>query len=153
MLGCERGSEGCEAAVAAVAAQGYGDRVHRAFDDHRGGAESEVAVELVALAEQRGLGGVEVLRSGFRVVAGGGVAAGDEAEDLAVGVGDGEGDAVAELVDQLAGGCDAGDAGGDHLCVGDAELSEVVDQVGPTCLRVSGLDEPVSGQVGAEPFD
>ena len=77
----------------------------------------------------------------------------DEAEDPAVGVGDREGDAVAELVDQLAGGSDAGDAGGDHLCVGDAEAVVGGRPGWSNRLRVSGLDEPVSGQVGAEPFD
>ncbi len=151
MLVGEGGAEGCEAGVAAVAAEGDGDGVHGAFDDHRDGAGTECAVELVALVEQRGFAGVEVLGSGagrHQQRRGCGVR---RSRGCPLRVGDGEDDAVAELVDESSGGGGAGDAGGEHLGVGDALLAEVVDEVRPAGGGVAGLDEWVACQVGAEP--
>ena len=107
--------------------------------------------ELVALVEQQGVGGVEVLRSGLVVVGRVGVAASDEPEDLLV-VDDGEHGAVAEPVDESSGGGGGGDAGGEHLVVGDAVAVEVGDEAGPAVGGVAGADVGVVGEVGAEPF-
>ena len=88
----ESGPERCDADVSLVAGEGYGQGVEGAFDEHRRGTALEEvrddAVELGALVEQDGAGGVEVLRPGVLVVVGQvGVAPPDEAEDLVV-VGD-----------------------------------------------------------------
>jgi len=121
------------------------------FDDDRDGVGSHGAVELVALVEQRGLAGVEVLRSAG--VAGVGMAPTDEAEDVPVGVGDGEGDPVAEVVDQPTGVSGSyGDAGVGHFLVGDAVGAQVADQGGPAGGCVSGVNERVAGEFGPEPF-
>ena len=115
------------------------------------------SVELGALVEQDGVGGVEVLRSAPVVVGEVGVAAGDEPEDL-VFVGDGEDGAVAEAVDQGPGAGAGGQAGLEELVVGDAAPTQVVDQGGPGCRGVAGGDVgtgPPAGQsvveVGAGP--
>ena len=102
--------------------------------------------------EERGFAGVQIFGSGFPVVWRRGVAACDEAEDIAAVVFDGEGDAVAELVDESAGGRGAGDPCGKHLNIGDAMVSEVGDEGDPACGCVSGLDERMPGQVGSEAF-
>jgi hypothetical protein len=73
-----------------VAGEGDGPGVDESFDDGWGGSGGEgvaglvVAVELVAFAVQVGLGGVEVLRPGAVVIAAGGVASADEAEQFAL---------------------------------------------------------------------
>ena len=100
--------------------------------------------------EQGGVGGVEVLRPGVVVVGEVGVAAADEAEDLAV-VDDREDDAVAEPVDQTAGAGPGGHPGGEHLVVGDAAAAEVVDQAGPPAGAWPGRNRGSSVEVLAEP--
>ena len=85
-----------------------------------------------ALVEQGCVGSVEVLRrprAGVVVV--GGVAAPDEAQDLPVGVGDGQHDAVAEPVDEPTAGRGRGESGGEQFGIGDAAAAQVVDQGGP----------------------
>jgi hypothetical protein len=130
----ERGAERGDADEVTVTGEGDGDGVHRAFDEYHGGSLGQrgrrlgEAVQLVALAEQIGLGGVEVLRSGLGRVAVvtvmGWVAATDPAADLGVAISvggfDGEDEAVAELVDDAAGGGDPAKAGADDLLVGRA---------------------------------
>src|SRR4051812_17385556 len=84
-----------------------GEGVHRTFDQHDVGSFSQCLDRAVVqaqrqcfLVEDRGVGGVEVLR-----VVGVGVGrgfAGHEAHDLPVGVVVGEGEAVAEEVVQSA---------------------------------------------------
>ena len=106
------------------------------------------AVELGALVEQDGVGGVEVLRPGVLVVVGQvGVAASDEAEDLVV-VGDRQDDTVAEPVDQGPGAGPGGQAGLEELVVGDAAPAEVVDQGGPAGGCVPGGDVRVGAPAG-----
>jgi hypothetical protein len=81
----ERRAKRRDADEVTAAGECDGDRVEGAFDEHHGctvgqrGCRLGEAVQLVALAEQVGLGGVEVLRSGVVVVALGGVAATDPA--------------------------------------------------------------------------
>lgn len=82
-------------AGAAGAGQGDSEGVDGSFDDDRRGAAGQAvgvlgeAVELVALGEQDGLAGVEVLRSGLDRAVGArlepvvlGVAPADEPDDL-----------------------------------------------------------------------
>lgn len=80
------------------------------------------------------------------------MAAGDEAEDLAV-MGDREDRAVAEAVDQVAGGGLLGDAGEDHLAVGDSQSAEVADEGGPAVGGVAGSVAGIACDVGVEPVD
>ncbi len=87
--------------------------------------------QVLALAVQVGARGVQVIGSGASVVGCGGVASGDEADDCAVEVVDGEGEPVAEPVDQRSGAGALGEAGGEQLLVGGAEAAEVVDEGGP----------------------
>ena len=115
----------------------------RAFDEDRGGAVGEPvgvfghAVQLLAFAEQHGVAGVEVLRAlpwldvvvGVGVV-GGGVASADEADDLVVVV-DGQDEAVAEGVDEPAGGGVLGEPGGEQFLIGGAVAAQVGGEGGP----------------------
>ena len=153
LLGQGRAERG-HAEVQAGAGDRDGDRVHRALDDHRDGALGEQLVDdaeqLGALVEQRGVGGVEVLRSGLVVVGEVGAAAADEAERLAL-VDHREHHAVAEPVDEAAGAGLGRDAGGEHLGVADAAAAEVVDQVGPPGRSLTGAEPLVAGEVDAEP--
>jgi len=124
-------AEGCDADVVG-AGQGDGEDVDGSFDEDGGGAGGEPvgvfgdAVQLLALGEQDGVAGVEVLGAGL----GGGVGAGlevvgvgvaptDEPGDDAVVV-DGQDEPVAEGVDGLAGAGGLGQAGGEQLVVGGA---------------------------------
>ena len=110
-----------EADVPAMAGECDGDRVHRAFGDHRrraGGKEVIYgAEELGAFVEERGVGGVEVLRSAAFLV-GIGVSPGGEPEHLPVAT-DREDEPVAEPVDEPSGAGGAGQSGGEEFLVGD----------------------------------
>ena len=149
----ERGAERGDADVVAVAGEGDGERVEGAFDEDRDGAGGQrrgslgEAVQLVALGEQVGLGGVEVLGNGsarfVAVVVG--VAAADPAVDLRA-VADGEDEPVAEAVDDPAGGGVAAEAGGDDLGVGGAEAAQVVGQRGPAGGGVAEGEPVVVGR-------
>ncbi len=149
---CKAGSQRGRSEVRPSGRDRDRDGVHRPFDENCL-AVCCVAddVELVALVEERGLAGVQVLGPVLAVVGVFGVAASDEAEDLAV-VGDGEHDAVSEAVDQLAGGRGGRDAGCEHLVVGDALAVEVADQGRPAVWRVAGADARVAGDVLPEPL-
>jgi hypothetical protein len=151
----QRGTERSNAEVAAGACQRDGDGVHRALDDHGGGAVLEQSIvdaeQLGTLVEQRGVDGVEVLRSALVCLREFGAASADEPEDLAV-VDHREHDPVAEAVDQPPGAGLAGDAGGQHLGVGDPVAAQLVDQVGPARWGLAGAEVLVAGEVDPEPF-
>ena len=153
LIGQGRAERG-HAEVEAGAGERDRDRVHRALDDHRDGALGEQLVDdaeqLGALVEQRGVGGVEVLRAALVGVGEVGAAAADEAEDLAL-VDHREHHPVAEPVDEATGAGLGGDAGGEHLGVADAAAAQVVDQVGPPGRRLTGAEPLVAGEVDAEP--
>ena len=137
-----------------MAGEGDGDGIHRAFHDHRDGADGELVVEgaeeLCSLVEQRGVAGVEVFRSGPVDIGEVGMPSTNESENLAV-MDDREDDPVAEPVDQPAGACGDGDTGDHHFFVGDPVPPEVVDEVGPACGCLTGLESEVVGDVLAEP--
>ena len=146
------GAQGCDADVLRVAGEGDGQGVEGSFDQDRCRALLEQvgdgAVELGALVEQDGVGGVEVLRPGVLVVVGQvGVAATDEAEDLVL-VGDGQDGSVAEAVDEGPGAGPGGQADLEELVVGDAAPAEVVDQGGPAGGCVPGGDVRVGAPAG-----
>ena len=67
----KRGTQRGDADVVAAAGEGDGERVERPFDEDRDGAGGQrrcslgEAVQLVALGEQVGLGGVQVLGNGL----------------------------------------------------------------------------------------
>jgi hypothetical protein len=147
----EGGAEGCDAEVAGVGGEGDGDGVERSFNEDRDRAVPvwlvEDPVKLVALVEQRGGGGVEVLRSGVVGVVPVGLAAADEPEDLPVRD-DGEEESVAEAVDESAGAGDGGQAGGGEFLVGDAVASQVGGKGGPGVRGLSGSVVGVAGKVG-----
>jgi hypothetical protein len=82
----------------------------------------------LALAVQRGVGGVQVPLSAAAVA---GAGAADEPDDVAVQVVHGEHDPVAEHVDQPAGAGAGGQPGGEQLGVGELKPAQVVDQPGP----------------------
>jgi hypothetical protein len=109
-----------------------------------------VAVELVTLAVQVGLGGVEVFRAGAVVVAAGGVASADEAAHFAVVV-DRRDEPVAEAVDDAPGAGVGAEAGGHDVGVGRAEAVQVLGERGPRCGGVAGLESFVAGEVVTEP--
>jgi len=135
----ERCAERCNPDVAPLTGEGDGDGIHRAFHDHWDGADRELLVggaeELCSLVEQWGVAGVEVFGSSPVDIAEVGMPSTDESKNLAV-VDDREDDPVPEPVDQPAGACGDGDTGDQHFLVGDPEVSEVVDEVGWSSLRV-----------------
>ena len=64
---------------------------------------------------------------------------------------DREEEPVAEPVDQPTGACHSGDTGDQHFFVADPTAAEVVDEVGPACGCVTGLESLVVGQLLTEP--
>jgi hypothetical protein len=74
----------------------------------------------------------------------------NESKDFTV-VDDGEDDPVPEAVDKPAGACHGGDTGDDHFFVGDPVAPQVVNEVGPACGCVAGLEPDVVADVCAEP--
>ena len=140
--------------VAPLTGEGDGDRIHRAFHDHRDSAAGELVVEgaeqLRALVEQRSVAGVDVFRSGQVDIAEVGTPSTNESENLAV-VDDREDDLVPEAVDQPAGACGDNHTGNQHFFVGDPVPPKVVDKVGPACGCLTGLESVVAGQLLTEP--
>ena len=110
----------------------------------------EGAEQLCSLVKQRGVAGVEVFGSGPVDIGEVGTPSTNESENLAV-MDDREDDPVPEPVDQPAGACDDGDTGDQHFFVGDPVPPEVVDEVGPACGCLTGLESVVVGDVLAEP--
>jgi hypothetical protein len=152
----QRCAKGSNPDVTALAGEGDGDRIHGAFHDHRDSTDGELVVEeaeqLGSLVEQRGVAGVDVFGSGQVDIGEVGTPSTDGSEDLAV-MDDREDDPVAESVDRSAGACGDGDTGDQHFFVGDPQLSEVVDEVGPACGCLTGLEPGIVGEVCAEPID
>ena len=146
--GGEGGAAGGEAAVLAVGGEVDGDGVEGSFDEDGGGAGLPEQPGLgepedgVALAVERGLGGVEVL--GCAAVGVGGGAA-DEGDDVSVDVADGEHEPVAEAVDEPAGAGAGGQPGGLDGVVAVPGGAQVVGQAGP--LGGGVADAPGGGGV------